>query len=118
MTDATPFSDAFFAASYAHVSAQPDASGHFAPATAARFMPEALMAALAELTEAYHKSKNDPLFQAELTHLLRTYANRPSLLTDAERLSADAGARGSCSSARTSTTPARTRSTTCSARRC
>jgi tryptophan synthase beta chain len=92
MTDATVFSDAFFAASYAHLSPQPDPSGHYGR-LGGRFMPEALMAALAELTEAYQKSKNDPEFQAELTHLLRTYANRPSLLTEAKRLSAHAGAR-------------------------
>ena len=100
MTDDSAFSDAFFAASYAHVSPQPDSDGHYGdPSTGprgkigGRFMPEALMAALAELTEAYHKSKNDPAFQAELTHWLRTYANRPSLLTEAHRLSAHAGAR-------------------------
>src|SRR6266700_3607229 len=92
MTDATVFSDAFFAASYAHLSPQPDPSGHYGR-LGGRFMPEALMAALAELTEAYQKSKNDPEFQAELTHLLRTYASRPSLLTEAKRLSAHAGAR-------------------------
>jgi tryptophan synthase beta chain len=92
MTDATVFSDAFFAASYAHSSSQPDASGHYGR-LGGRFMPEALMAALAELTEAYQKSKDDPEFQAELTHWLRHYANRPSLLTEAERLSAHAGAR-------------------------
>ncbi|MBR7836205.1 tryptophan synthase subunit beta [Actinospica durhamensis] len=100
MTDDSAFSDAFFAASYAHVSPQPDPAGHYGEPVygpsgklGGRFMPEALMAALAELTEAYHKSKNDPAFQAELTHWLRTYANRPSLLTEAHRLSAQAGAR-------------------------
>jgi tryptophan synthase beta chain len=113
MTDvsSTVFGDAFFAAAYAHQSAQPDAAGHYIAAKAVnpppgsapgsaphqtaadpvryggRFMPEALMAALAELTEAYQKSKNDPAFQARLTALLRDYANRPSLLTDATRLS-------------------------------
>jgi tryptophan synthase beta chain len=91
--DAALLSDAFFAASYAHQSAQPDPQGHFGPADAfprhgGRFMPEALMAALAELTEAYQASKSDPVFQAELAGLLRSYANRPSLLTEARRLSA------------------------------
>jgi tryptophan synthase beta chain len=95
MTDTTAFGDAFFAAAYAQTSPQPDSSGHYRPAAGqtaratygGRFMPEALMAALAELTEAYHKSKSDPAFQAEFATLLRTYANRPSLLTDAVRLS-------------------------------
>src|SRR5579884_2289278 len=92
MTDTSTFSDAFFAAAYAHPSTQPDEAGHYGR-HGGRFMPEALMAALAELTEAYQKSKNDPAFHAEFSTLLRTYANRPSLLTDAKRLSAHAGAR-------------------------
>ena len=96
MTDTTAFGDAFFAAAYAHTSPQPDQAGHYRAGSQAdaarapyggRFMPEALMAALAELTEAYHKSKSDPAFQTEFATLLRTYANRPSLLTDATRLS-------------------------------
>jgi tryptophan synthase beta chain len=89
MTQTATFGDAFFAAAYAHASAQPDEAGHYGR-HGGRFMPEALMAALAELTEAYQKSKNDPTFHAEFGHLLRTYANRPSLLTDAKRLSAAA----------------------------
>ncbi|HEU5354081.1 MAG TPA: tryptophan synthase subunit beta [Actinocrinis sp.] len=92
MTDTSTFSDAFFAAAYAHTSTQPDEAGHYGR-HGGRFMPEALMAALAELTEAYQKSKNDPAFHAEFTTLLRTYANRPSLLTDATRLSEHAEAR-------------------------
>ncbi|MGH3416835.1 MAG: tryptophan synthase subunit beta, partial [Actinocrinis sp.] len=92
MTDSSNFGDAFFAAAYAHPSAQPDERGHY-DRHGGRFMPEALMAALAELTEAYQKSKNDPAFHAEFTGLLRGYANRPSLLTDARRLSQRAGAR-------------------------
>ena len=84
-----------------------------------RFVPEALVAALDELTAAYDKAKADPAFLAELDRLLRDYAGRPSPAHrgDAARPSTRA-APGSCSSARTSTTPARTRSTTCSARRC
>jgi tryptophan synthase beta chain len=92
MPDAPTFGDAFFAAAYAQASPQPDDAGHYGR-HGGRFMPEALMAALAELTEAYQKSKNDPAFHAEFSALLRGYANRPSLLTDATRLSAHAGAR-------------------------
>ena len=92
MADTPVFDDAFYAAAFAHGAPQPDASGHFA-AFGGRFMPEALMAALAELTEAYHKAKEDPEFHAEFAHLLRSYANRPSLLTEATRLSEVAGAR-------------------------
>jgi tryptophan synthase beta chain len=87
MPDTSTFGDAFFAAAYAQSSPQPDETGHYGR-HGGRFMPEALMAALAELTEAYQKSKNDPAFHLEFSTLLRTYANRPSLLTDAKRLSA------------------------------
>jgi tryptophan synthase beta chain len=86
VTDVPAFGDAFFAAAYAQTSPHPDSVGHYGR-YGGRFMPEALMAALAELTEAYQKSKNDPAFHAEFSALLRTYANRPSLLTDARRLS-------------------------------
>ena len=92
MADASLFDDAFYAAAYAHTAPQPDPAGHFSQ-FGGRFMPEALMAALAELTEAYQKSKDDPGFHAELTHYLRHYANRPSLLTEATRLSEAGGAR-------------------------
>jgi tryptophan synthase beta chain len=50
-----------------------------------RFAPEALMAALAELTQAYEDARTDPEFQAELTALLSGYAARPTLLTEARR---------------------------------
>ncbi|HEV2636858.1 MAG TPA: tryptophan synthase subunit beta [Actinocrinis sp.] len=92
MPDTPVFDDAFYAAAFSQAAPQPDASGHFDD-FGGRFMPEALMAALAELTEAYHKAKGDPEFQAEFAHLLRSYANRPSLLTEATRLSEVAGAR-------------------------
>ena len=95
----------------------PDATGHFGP-YGGRFVPEALVAALDELTAAYEKARHDEAFQAELAGLLRrTPAGRARSPTPAGSPSTPA-ARGSCSSARTSTTPARTRSTTCWARRC
>jgi tryptophan synthase beta chain len=56
-------------------------------------MPEALMAALEELTEAYQKARGDQEFQAEFGRLLTDYAGRPSLLTEAPRFSEHAGAR-------------------------
>jgi tryptophan synthase beta chain len=70
----------------------PDASGHFGP-FGGRFMPEALMAALEELAEAYQKAAADESFQAEFQALLTGYAGRPSLLTEARRFSAGTGAR-------------------------
>lgn len=56
-----------------------------------QYMPETLMNAVIELEEAYEHYKNDPEFNAELQTLLNDYANRPSLLYFAERLTADLG---------------------------
>ncbi|WP_412517076.1 tryptophan synthase subunit beta [Actinomadura madurae] len=72
--------------------AVPDAAGHFGP-FGGRFAPEALMAALDELTREFETAKDDPAFTAELDDLLANYAGRPSLLTEAERFSEHAGAR-------------------------
>ena len=66
--------------------ASPDASGHFG-AYGGRFVPEALVAALDELTAAHLAARTDPEFTAELDRLLTTYAGRPTPLTDARRLS-------------------------------
>jgi len=68
----------------------PDLTGHFGP-YGGRFVPEALVAALDELTAAYDACRHDPAFQAELGHLHSTYTGRPSPLTDARRFSAHAG---------------------------
>jgi tryptophan synthase beta chain len=58
-----------------------------------RMMPEALMAALDELTAAWHEARQDPTFTGELDRMLREYAGVPSLLYDATKLSEVAGAR-------------------------
>jgi tryptophan synthase beta chain len=68
----------------------PDGTGHFGP-YGGRFVPEALIAALDELTEAYAGAIADRSFRDELDRLLRTYVGRPTPLTDAARLSAHAG---------------------------
>ena len=68
----------------------PDALGHFGE-FGGRLAPEALMAALDELTAAYLEAKEDPAFQAELSALLRGYAGRPTLLTEVPRFAAQAG---------------------------
>ncbi len=68
----------------------PDAAGHFGP-FGGRFVPEALVAALDELTAAYAAARTDPGFGAELDRLLSTYAGRPTPLTDARRLAEQAG---------------------------
>jgi tryptophan synthase beta chain len=74
----------------ADYSAVPDATGHFG-AYGGRFVPEALVAALDELTAAFTSARLDPAFNADLSRLLRDYTGRPSPLTDADRLSAEAG---------------------------
>jgi tryptophan synthase beta chain len=58
-----------------------------------RFMPEALVAALDELTEAWQDAMADPEFVAEFEAILRDYAGTPSSLYHAERLSRQVGAR-------------------------
>ena len=56
-----------------------------------QYVPETLMNAVNELEEAYIKYSNDPEFQKELTKLLNEYANRPSLLYYAEKMTKDLG---------------------------
>ncbi|MXG88512.1 tryptophan synthase subunit beta [Nocardioides flavescens] len=51
-----------------------------------RFMPEALVAALDELTVAWREAVADPAFMAEFDAIQRDYAGTPSRLYDAERL--------------------------------
>jgi tryptophan synthase beta chain len=72
------------------VSALPDGTGHFGR-FGGRFVPEALVAALDELTAAWAAAQADPDYRAELDGLLRDYTGRPSPLTDARRFSAEAG---------------------------
>jgi tryptophan synthase beta chain len=68
----------------------PDAAGHFGP-YGGRFVPEALVAALDALAVDHAAAQRDPAFLAELDRLQRTYAGRPTPLTDARRLSEHAG---------------------------
>jgi tryptophan synthase beta chain len=70
----------------------PDASGHFGD-FGGRFMPEALMAALDELTAAWQEAMADEVFTDEFHRMLREYAGVPSLLYDATKLSELTGAR-------------------------
>lgn len=68
----------------------PDGRGHFGP-YGGRFLPEALIAAMDELTTVYEKARLDPDFVDEFNRLLRDYAGRPSLLTEAPRFAEHAG---------------------------
>ena len=56
-----------------------------------RYVPETLISALDELTEAYEAVREDASFAAELDALLRDYVGRPSPLYHAGRLSEAAG---------------------------
>lgn len=56
-----------------------------------QYIPETLMNAVIELEEAYHRLKDDPAFKAELQGYLTNYANRPSGLYFAQRMSQDLG---------------------------
>ena len=58
-----------------------------------RFMPEALMKALLELDQAWTAAKADPSFVRDFDTILREYANLPSPLYFAERLSDRLGIR-------------------------
>jgi tryptophan synthase beta chain len=68
----------------------PDDSGHFGP-YGGRFVPEALVASLDEVSASFESAMADPAFTGELTRLLTTYAGRPSPLTDAGSLRPYAG---------------------------
>lgn len=56
-----------------------------------QYIPETLMNAVIELEEAYNHFKNDPTFQKELKELFHDYANRPSRLYCAEKLTKKLG---------------------------
>jgi len=67
------------------------AAGPFFGAYGGRFVPEALVAALEELTDAYDKAKHDPAFAAEIERLARDYTGRPSIVTEVPRFAVHAG---------------------------
>jgi tryptophan synthase beta chain len=64
----------------------PDDTGHFGQ-YGGRFVPEALVAAIDDLTAAFHETQADPAFRAELAALHRDYTGRPSPLTDVPKFS-------------------------------
>lgn len=68
----------------------PDQKGHFGR-FGGRFVPEALMATLDELDDAYRKAKADPSFAAELATLHAEYTGRPSIITEVPQFAAHAG---------------------------
>ncbi|SFC89479.1 tryptophan synthase subunit beta [Ruminococcus albus] len=56
-----------------------------------QYIPETVMTAVHELEAAYDKYKDDPEFNRELRELYRDYANRPSMLYYAEKMTKDLG---------------------------
>src|SRR6202451_1424236 len=66
----------------------PDLTGHFG-AYGGLFAPESLMAAIEQLAKEYESARTDPEFTAELNNLLKNYAARPTLVTEAKRLSSE-----------------------------
>ncbi len=56
-----------------------------------QYVPETVMNAVNELLAAYEKYKDDEGFKAELSNLYKTYANRPSMLYYAQRMTKDLG---------------------------
>jgi len=58
-----------------------------------RFVPETLVPACQELEAAFTDAWNEPAFRAELDHLLREYAGRPSMVTECHNLSEQLGIR-------------------------
>lgn len=72
------------------MSAVPDATGRFG-AFGGRYVPETLVAALDQLSEAYRHAVADPTFQAEFDFHLKSFVGRPCPLYFASRLTAEAG---------------------------
>ncbi len=64
----------------------PDERGRFG-AFGGKFVPESLMAALAELETAYQEAQADEQFQAELQEQLRSFVGRPTPLYHVPRFS-------------------------------
>lgn len=56
-----------------------------------QYVPETVMTAVHELEDAYNKYKDDPQFNKELQELYHDYANRPSMLYYADKMTKDLG---------------------------
>ena len=69
---------------------QADSRGRFGR-FGGQYIPETLMNAVIELDEAYRHYKNDPAFNRELEVLFNEYANRPSRLYYARKMTQDLG---------------------------
>lgn len=56
-----------------------------------RYVPEALVTALDDLSAAWQRLKDDPDFRGELDRLGRTYSGRPSIVTETPKFARHAG---------------------------
>ena len=72
------------------LSTVPDDRGRFGE-FGRRYVPETLIYALEELTEAWQAAKSDPEFDRQFKELLRDYVGRPNPLYFAERLTEACG---------------------------
>ncbi|MCX6530167.1 MAG: tryptophan synthase subunit beta, partial [Actinobacteria bacterium] len=70
----------------------PGADGRFGQ-FGGQYVPETLVPACQELERAFGEAWNDALFREELNHLLKTYAGRPSILTECHNLGRELGIR-------------------------
>jgi tryptophan synthase beta chain len=70
----------------------PGARGRFGD-FGGRYVPETLVPACEELEAAFRQAWADPAFRSELDHLLRSYAGRPSPITECANLSSELGVR-------------------------
>ena len=70
----------------------PSSTGRFGE-FGGRFVPETLVPACQELEAAFIEAWADPVFRAELDHVSRTYAGRPSIITECKNLSEQLGIR-------------------------
>ena len=68
----------------------PDTRGYYG-AYGGRFVPETLVAPVAELERAYLEARQDRAFTDHLAQLLRDYVGRPTPLYEARRLAESAG---------------------------
>ncbi len=84
MTDAAAAAGAVFGRR------DPDARGYFG-AYGGRFVPETLVAPVAELEAAYLGARVDPAFREELAALLDRYVGRPTSMCEARRWSEEVG---------------------------
>jgi len=72
--------------------ASPSPSGRFGE-FGGRYVPETLVPACQELEAAFVEAWADPGFRADLDHILRTYAGRPSIITECPNLGSRLGVR-------------------------